>query len=45
MTENGHFAKSADEFCDVFNLRLEEIEGTKSILERCEQQAIDIAAK
>ena len=43
--ENGHFVKRANEFCEVFNLKLEKTEGTKSILERHLQRAVDIAAK
>jgi hypothetical protein len=37
--------KKATEFCEVFNLQLERIEGTISILEQHLQKAREIAAK
>ena len=42
---NGDFLTKANEFCRIFNLRLEKTEGTKSILEQYLQKAREIAAK
>jgi hypothetical protein len=43
--ENTALIKKATEFCEIFNLRLEKTEGTKSILEQYLQKALEIAAK
>jgi hypothetical protein len=43
--DNENFVIRANEFCKVFNLRLEQTEGTTSILEQYLQKAREIAAK
>ena len=43
--DNEHYINRAIEFCKIFNLRLEKIEGTTTILEQHLQIARDIAAK
>jgi hypothetical protein len=43
--DNEKFLAKASEFCRIFDLKLEQTEGTKSILEQYLQKARDIAAR
>jgi hypothetical protein len=40
--ENGKLMTKANEFCEIFNLRLEKTEGTQSVLEEYLQKARNI---
>ncbi len=43
--ENGDLIRKANEFCEIFNLKLEKTQGTQSILEQYLQKALEIGAK